>query len=32
MGLWGAPCFRFQNVACWGQDRLAQIEQAIIAS
>ncbi|MBA6359691.1 DsbA family protein, partial [Colwellia sp. BRX8-6] len=32
MGLWGAPCFRFQNVICWGQDRLAQIEQAIIVS
>jgi len=32
LGLWGAPCFRFQNVACWGQDRLAQIEQVIIAS
>jgi 2-hydroxychromene-2-carboxylate isomerase len=32
MGLWGAPCFRFKNVACWGQDRLAQIEQSIIAS
>jgi len=32
MGLWGAPCFRFQDTICWGQDRLAQIEQAIIAS
>ena len=32
LGLWGAPCFRFKNVACWGQDRLAQIEQTIIAS
>jgi len=32
LGLWGAPCFRFQDVACWGQDRLAQIEQAIIAA
>ena len=32
MGLWGAPCFRYKNVVCWGQDRLAQIEQAIIAS
>jgi 2-hydroxychromene-2-carboxylate isomerase len=32
LGLWGAPCFRFQNVACWGQDRLVQIEQAIVAS
>lgn len=32
MGLWGAPCFRFQDVICWGQDRLAQIEQAIIVS
>jgi len=32
LGLWGAPCFRFNNVACWGQDRLVQIEQTIIAS
>ncbi|NQZ22486.1 MAG: DsbA family protein [Colwellia sp.] len=32
LGLWGAPCFRFKNVACWGQDRLVQIEQTIIAS
>ena len=32
MGLWGAPCFRFQETTCWGQDRLAQIEQAIITS
>lgn len=32
MGLWGAPSFRFQDVTCWGQDRLAQVEQAIIAS
>jgi len=32
LGLWGAPCFRYNNVACWGQDRLVQIEQTIIAS
>jgi 2-hydroxychromene-2-carboxylate isomerase len=32
MGLWGAPCFRFKETTCWGQDRLAQIEQAIITS
>lgn len=32
LGLWGAPCFRFQNTACWGQDRLAQIEQSIVTS
>jgi 2-hydroxychromene-2-carboxylate isomerase len=30
MGLWGAPCFRFKEATCWGQDRLALIEQAII--
>jgi 2-hydroxychromene-2-carboxylate isomerase len=32
MGLWGAPCFRFKETTCWGQDRLALIEQAIITS
>lgn len=32
LGLWGAPCFRFQDVSCWGQDRLVQIEQAIITA
>ncbi len=32
LGLWGAPCFRFKEVSCWGQDRLVQIEQAIIAA
>jgi 2-hydroxychromene-2-carboxylate isomerase len=32
LGLWGAPCFRFKDTACWGQDRLAQIEQAILSS
>lgn len=30
MNFWGVPCFRYQEVACWGQDRLAQIENAIM--
>ena len=30
LGFWGVPCFTFQNVACWGQDRLFLIEQAIL--
>ena len=29
VGLWGAPCFRYRDVSCWGQDRLVKIEQAI---
>jgi len=32
IGLWGVPCFSYQDTNCWGQDRLAQIEQAIISS
>ena len=32
LGFWGVPCFTFQNVACWGQDRLFLIEQAILNS
>jgi 2-hydroxychromene-2-carboxylate isomerase len=32
IGLWGVPCFSYQDTHCWGQDRLAQIEQAIISS
>ena len=31
LGFWGAPCFIYGETACWGQDRLWQIEQAIIA-
>lgn len=31
LGFWGVPCFRFGNAAYWGQDRLAEIEKAIIA-
>lgn len=27
LGLWGVPCFRFGNVAVWGQDRLWVIEE-----
>jgi 2-hydroxychromene-2-carboxylate isomerase len=30
MGYWGVPCFQYQQTSCWGQDRLIQIEQAII--
>ncbi|WP_286233594.1 DsbA family protein [Thalassotalea sediminis] len=29
IGLWGAPCFRFNETYCWGQDRLFLIEEAI---
>ncbi|WP_077342681.1 DsbA family protein [Pseudocolwellia agarivorans] len=32
MGLWGVPCFKYKEVSCWGQDRLVQIEDAILAS
>lgn len=32
MGLWGVPCFRYKEVSCWGQDRLVQIEDAILAN
>lgn len=31
LGFWGVPCFRFGDAAYWGQDRLAEIEKAIIA-
>ena len=30
MGFWGVPCFRYGDVETWGQDKLWQIEQAII--
>lgn len=29
-GFWGVPVFTCGDIACWGQDRLWQIEQAII--
>lgn len=29
LGLWGTPCFNYQNTSCWGQDRFFLIEQAI---
>lgn len=32
LGLWGVPCFRFGDVAAWGQDRLWVIEDAMRAS
>lgn len=31
LGLWGVPCFRFNDVSAWGQDRLWVIEDAIRA-
>lgn len=31
MNFWEVPCFRYMDTYCWGQDRLAQIEQAIIS-
>jgi len=30
MNLWGVPCFRFQKLHCWGQDRLWQVEDEIL--
>lgn len=30
LAFWGVPCFVFQGVKVWGQDRLWQIEQAIL--
>lgn len=30
LGFWGVPCFTYDNVACWGQDRLYRIEQEIM--
>jgi len=32
MGLWGVPCFSYKEIFCWGQDRLVQIEDAILSS
>ncbi|ABG39638.1 DSBA oxidoreductase [Paraglaciecola sp. T6c] len=32
LGLWGVPCFRFQDTVTWGQDRLWVIDQAIQAN
>jgi len=29
LGLWGVPCFQFQNTSVWGQDRLDILELAI---
>jgi len=31
-GLWGVPCFHYDDVAVWGQDRVDVIEQAICRS
>jgi 2-hydroxychromene-2-carboxylate isomerase len=31
LGLWGVPCFRYSDVAAWGQDRLWVIEEALRA-
>ena len=32
LGLWGVPCFRYQDTVTWGQDRIWVIEQAIQAN
>jgi 2-hydroxychromene-2-carboxylate isomerase len=29
LGLWGVPCFQYDDTVVWGQDRLWRIEQAI---
>ncbi|MFT4636404.1 MAG: 2-hydroxychromene-2-carboxylate isomerase, partial [Chitinophagales bacterium] len=31
-GQWGVPCFRFNDMTVFGQDRLDRIEQAIVSS
>lgn len=31
LGLWGVPCFHYQDTVAWGQDRLWVIEQAILS-
>lgn len=30
LGLWGVPCFKLNDISCWGQDRLFIIEQSLI--
>lgn len=30
LNFWGVPCYRYQDTSVWGQDRIAQIEEAII--
>ena len=30
LGFWGVPSFQYKQVACWGQDRLFQIEKEIL--
>lgn len=30
--LWGVPCLRYAKIACWGQDRLWMIEDALAAT
>ncbi|GAA6203949.1 DsbA family protein [Thalassotalea sp. SU-HH00458] len=29
LGFWGVPCFKYQEIICWGQDRLVPIEIAM---
>lgn len=29
LGFWGVPCFTYENIKVWGQDRLWQVERAI---
>jgi len=31
-GLWGVPCFKYQELSVWGQDRIDVIESAICKS
>lgn len=30
LGFWGIPCFTYDEVSCWGQDKLWQIEEKIL--
>lgn len=30
LGFWGVPCFTYDEVSCWGQDKLWQIEEKIL--
>jgi 2-hydroxychromene-2-carboxylate isomerase len=32
LDLWGVPIFKYKDVVVWGQDRLWQIEHAILAA
>lgn len=30
LGFWGIPCFTYDELSCWGQDKLWQIEEKIL--